>query len=882
MSQTLLIKLMESSPKGCILLRAGHIHSVNRALVELCGLDAQILGGRELDSLLSPLPGRDFKGMVLLDAPDGGRLLDCECHGDGEDLLVILNDPGRLDAEQLSTRLQTILDISRKMASATDSGELLREITRACHHLVDSQDTTIYGIAPEGDRLIPLFTDAPDWGELTMSFEIPMGTGLTGHVALTGQATIVNNPASSPLVVQVPGTPDEISEVLMSVPLVAGERVMGAVTLSRPIDRPFAVSDLEIISILAGQAAVLLAQSDLIRIIAESERQFRSLVENADIGLFRLNPDGSVVGVNPYVCRVLGLPSALDVEPRRIWGSERAHQAFMTRLAEEDAVTDEPATTMRGDGRLVELLVSARRVEGQTEIEGSLRDDTERHRLELESQARLGFLDNLLAQLPLGLVIVDPGGVVRQHNAAFSRLLGMSQGEEAADAAFQQLRQRLPEIERLWQRALRREVGRAEELALPADCAGDSGLKHISAATVPVSNHTGALTDVVFLFEDVSERRVLRNQLIQRQKMDSVGSLAGGLAHDFNNILSGILGNAGHLRRLAGDRAELRDPLETIERSVSQAAQLTRQLLGFARQSEEAMGAVNVNTAAVHSLDLFRRGLRQGIRLDEDLSADLPPLRGDAMQVEQAILNLLINAADAIEHDGTISVRSRLRRGEGHAPGEGQPPVEDWLEVEIQDSGVGIPDEMLAKVFDPFFTTKEKGQGSGLGLAMVYTIMQRHGGRAEIQSRVGYGTRVRLLFPVLGEERAAGAAAIEDSAMIWVADDDDVLREMLRRILESLRYRVKVFAGGPQLLEALRKAPGEPDLFLLDVLMPGMSGIELRHEIAGLRPDLRVVFCSGFTQDQQEELMDLVGVKGFVGKPFSISTMATLIQRALS
>jgi PAS domain S-box-containing protein len=880
MSHRLLIPLMESSHKGCLLAGPQGIVAVNAALEAMCGLGAAVLLGKDPATLISPTPRPGFRGMVLLDAQDGGRLLECQCHGGEDEWLVILGDPASLDAEQLSGRLQTILEISRKMAGAADTGELLREITRACRHLVDSHDTTIYGLAPEGDRLIPLFTDAPDWGDLTMSFEIPLGTGLTGHVARTGQATIVNDPASSPLVVQVPGTPDEADEVLMSVPLVAGERVLGAITLARPVDKPFAVSDLEIISILAGQAAVLLAQTELIHLIAESEHQFRSLVENAHIGLFRLNPDGSVVGVNPYVCRVLALPSALVVEPRRIWGSERAHQDFMARLAQDGVVTDEPVTTMSGDGRVVELLVSARRVEGQQEFEGSLRDDTERHHLELESRARLAFLDNLLSQLPLGLVVMDPGGTVRQHNASFVRLLGLSSTDEAA-AAFEILRQRLPEIARLWQRALRREAGRAEELALPADCCGDGGLRHISATTVPMSNQTGVLTDVVFLFEDVSERRQLRNQLIQRQKMDSVGSLAGGLAHDFNTILSGILGNTGQLRRLADGQVELTPPLDTIERSVAQAAQLTRQLLGFARKGSESMGAVNLNTAAVHSLDLFRRTMKAGIQLDEDLAQQLPPLRGDAMQVEQAILNLLINAGDAMDQGGVISVRTRLRLGDPNAQAEGRTPVERWLEVEIQDTGTGIPDEHLGKVFDPFFTTKEKGQGSGLGLAMVFTIMQRHGGRAEIQSRVGYGTRLRLLFPAQ-EAAESSTAEVDASAMVWVADDDEVLRTMLRRVLESLRYRVRVFDGGASLLEALRQSPGDPDIFLLDVLMPGMSGIELRHEIAGLRPDLRVVFCSGYTQDQQEELMGLPGVKGFVGKPFTISTMATLMQRALS
>jgi len=791
---------------------------------------------------------------------------------------------GMPEPRELAERLQTVLDISRKMAGATGTQELLHEITRACHHLVGANDITIYGLHPDGDRLIPLFTDDPNWSDITMGFEIPLGTGLTGHVALTGQAEVVNDPATSTVVVQVPGTPDEVDEVLMSVPLAAGERVLGVITVTRPLDRPFSQADQEIISILAGQAAALLAQTELLRRIGESEQRYRSLVDNADIGLFRLDPEGRVEAVNPFLRRVLGLGDGEPVDARRIWGSERAFQEFLQKLRRQGSLGDVHTTTLTADGRMLELRVSAQLVPGAGAVEGSLVDDTERRRLELENQARLGFLENLLAQLPLGLVILEPGGRVRHHNPAFCRLMGIPEGEGAGEHVFSRMLRDIPELHALWIRTLRREPGRLEELALPPGLFADGSVRHISLTTVPVSSHTGILTDVVFLLEDVSERRALRNQLIQSQKMDSVGSLASGLAHDFNNILSGILGNSQYLRRCLEDHPEAAEPLETIERSVGLAAQLTRQLLGFARRDADTLERVEAAAVLEQALGLFRRGLKPGVHLEEEPGTGVPAFLADPLQVGQALLNLLLNAADATGESGVISVRTRLRREAPVSADGGTAPAGPWVEFEVQDTGSGIPEDMLPRVFDPFFTTKTKGQGSGLGLAMVYAILQRHGGQVEIQSRVGFGTRVRLLFPTGGA--AAGApeeprGAEGGRGQVWIVDDDEVLREMLRRILQNLRYQTRAFASGEEVLEAVRREPAAADLFILDVLMPGMSGVELLQELRGLRPDPRVLFCSGVSLDQQGGLLEMPGVKGFVEKPFSIASLSTLLEQAL-
>ncbi len=875
------------SGQAVLLLESGRVTLSSSLFHELIGRGAEELAGLDVAALLQPPPRAGYQQICQLLRDSGPLDVNCTALAEGNSLLVRVEERGRPDSRELAERLQTVLDISRKMASASDIQQIMQEITRASHHLVGANDTTIYGLHADGDRLIPLFTDDPNYSDVTMTFEIPLGTGLTGHVVQTGHAAIVNDPASSGLVVQVPGTPEEVSEVLMSVPLSAGDRVLGAITISRPLERPFSESDLEIISILAGQAAALLAQVELVRRIADSESRYRSLVENAGIGLFRLTMDGVVEAANPYLRRVLGLGQQDLVDSRQIWGSERACQEFLEQLARDGLVVDAHATTLSADGRMLELRVSASHTPGGEAIEGSLADDTDRRRLELENQGRLVFLENLLAQLPVGLVIIEPGGRVRHHNPVFARLLGLPDGEVRGEHVFNRLLRDIPELHALWIQTLRREGGRIEELALPPSLFADSTIKHISATTVPVSNQAGVLTDVVFLLEDVSERRALRNQLIQSQKMDSVGSLASGLAHDFNNILSGILGNTQFLRRQLGHHPEADEPLDTIERSVGMAAQLTRQLLGFARRDNDTLELIDPNPEVTQTLNLFRRGLKPGVRLEEEFSPSLPRILADPLQVGQALLNLLLNAVDATGESGVISVRTRLRQQEAEGAVGGEASIGGpWLEFEIQDTGAGIPEDMLPRVFDPFFTTKAKGQGSGLGLAMVYAILERHGGRVEIQSRVGFGTRIRLLFPIPRAEGAepstpARRAGDSPTAQIWVVDDDPVLRDMLWHILESLHYKVRTFETGKEVLEAVRHEPAAADLYFLDVLMPGMSGVELLQELRGLRPDPHVIFCSGYTHSQQGGLLELPGVKGFIEKPFSIASLSTLVAEAL-
>jgi PAS domain S-box-containing protein len=889
--QQLLLSQFDQSRRARLLFQGERVLRVNGSLAALLGVGAESLVGRPLEELLAPLPLSGGQRVIRLRTPDGCKACSCRVQLDEEEDagLLLLDSAGGLGNEAMAERLASILEITQKMASSLEPGEILQEIAEACRRLVDARTTTVFALSADGRRLKPLYTDDPEFHDEMMGFELPVGTGLTGHVVQTGQPQIVNDPDTSPLVVQVPNTPDEVDEVLMSLPLRTADRVLGALTLTRPLEQPFDAADLEIISILGGQAAALLESAELHDRITESELKNRSLVENADIGLFRLGLDGHLLELNPFILQVLGLSRVEDVGDRQFWGSERSRERFLAQLEAEGRVRDFACRTMHADGRLVDLLISARRFAELGYSEGVLRDITVQRRLETENRNRLAFLDNLIAQLPLALLILNADRTPRHCNPAFERLFATSRREllveSDEDGLVGRLIRGLPPLRELWAGCLRGEAGVEEDLRVPAELLpGVEHERHVSVTAVPVQNQIGNLTDVVLLFEDVGGRRQLQNQLIRAQKMESVGSLAGGLAHDFNNLLGGILGSAGFLRQLVPGQEDAHRQLDVIEGAVGKAARLTRQLLGFARQGTESLERVAVNSAVEQALELFQRSIDPRIRIEPRLGGALPAIEADALQVEQAVLNLLLNAADALPGEGRIGITTRLRQvDEREARATPVLKAGRFVEIEVQDDGCGIPDELQTRVFDPFFSTKDSDKGSGLGLSMVYNIVRSHGGHIELASRTGYGTRVRLLFPALQEAPAPASSAVAPASgeRVVVVDDDAVLRDMLRRILESLGYAVQTFESGAAVIDWFSRHADEADLVILDVLMPDMSGLEVHEELALRRPDIRVLFCSGYTRGQDDEILSLPGVKGFLEKPFTLGSLSAMVRRAL-
>lgn len=384
------------------------------------------------------------------------------------------------------------------------------------------------------------------------------------------------------------------------------------------------------------------------------------------------------------------------------------------------------------------------------------------------------------------------------------------------------------------------------------------------------------------------EREQLQQQLFQAQKMEAVGRLASGIAHDFNNFLSLILGQMELLLLDLPSGSPWRQPCELILEAGQRAANLTRQLLIFTRQQPATPEVVDLNEVIAGQLKLLSHFLSENIALSWRPAPGLWPVRIDPQQLQQVLSNLLINARDAITGTGEVAIETaNVRLDEeycrihfGVSPGA-------YVLLTVSDTGCGMDKETLSRIFEPFFTTKPAGQGTGLGLATVYGIVRQWGGQILVYSEVGQGTTFKIYLPaVIGKPSAAAAGSViypqAGQETILVVEDDPQLLQVTQQLLEHLGYRVLVAAEPQQALELARNYPGEIQLLLTDVIMPGLNGRELYERLVAERPRLKVLYTSGYAENVISRDGILLAEAAFLPKPFSLPRLAAKIREVLS
>jgi len=396
--------------------------------------------------------------------------------------------------------------------------------------------------------------------------------------------------------------------------------------------------------------------------------------------------------------------------------------------------------------------------------------------------------------------------------------------------------------------------------------------------------------------QDVTQKRKFELQLSQAQRMESLGQLAGGVAHDFNNLLGVILNfswfvkanltaevESGNGERL---RPVLKD-MERIERAAENAARLTRQLLAFARVEVVQPRPTNINSVVTELAPLLRRTLGEHIDLVASSEPDLWPVMIDSGQLSQILTNLAVNSRDAMPKGGNLTIDlANIDVDMAYAAGRTGLNPGRYVRLRVSDTGTGMDEKTLQHAFEPFFTTKPKGQGTGLGLATIYGIVNQAGGHISIYSEPGTGTRVSVLLPATDQTQTAAVAvtpapAAKASETVLVVEDSEDLREIVDRILSKSGYQVMVAASGPDALQIARDYTGHIDLLLTDVIMPHMHGSELAPRIVESRPDLRVLYMSGFAQPALGANGTLPPGVALLDKPFTEPTLLARVRQVL-
>ena len=419
---------------------------------------------------------------------------------------------------------------------------------------------------------------------------------------------------------------------------------------------------------------------------------------------------------------------------------------------------------------------------------------------------------------------------------------------------------------------------------------GDGTTRNTLVWVEPITLVTGA--SVLVIAEDVTERMKLEGQLRQAHKMEAVGCLAAGIAHEFNNILTVIQGHACLLRGNEGDRRSAAESIERIAQASQRAAALTRRLLAFSRKQPLQLKPINLSVAVNGLQKMLSRLLGEHYELRLDCPAELPLTFADEANMEQIVINLALNARDAMLAGGVILVAtSQVRVDELNARDVLDARPGRFVCLTVSDTGCGMNQEVLSHIFDPFYTTKEVGKGTGLGLSTVHGIVQQHKGWVEVSSEVGRGSVFKVFLPVCDKKTVAGAVAEEPFGpmlrssfreAILVVEDEDVVREMARAALERAGYHVFEAADGPQAISLWKQCTTHIDLLVTDMVMPnGMSGGELARTLQTTDPRLRVVYVSGYGSEVLREDVGLQRQVEFLRKPYDAHALLKVIKLSL-
>lgn len=649
-------------------------------------------------------------------------------------------------------------------------------------------------------------------------------------------------------------------------------REVGLITIHRiglPVLIAYPLVTLLIGMVLAGNVIQMREHESLL----QTEAMLSQFIRHSPVHIY-------IKEVTPQESRVLqaseNFRDMIGIPGQEMVGKTMAElfpPGFAEKITADDWMVASQAEVLRLDeelnGRSYTTIKFPIYMGEKTLLAGYTIDITERKRAEQALAEKEIRLRTLVQSIPDLVWLKDSEGVYLFCNPMFERFFGAKEAEIVGKTDYDFVDRELADFFREQDRkamALGQSV-RNEETVTFADDGHEALLETIKT---PMFDAERRFIGVLGISHDITEsrrmereRRQLEAQLQQAQKMESIGSLAGGVAHDMNNVLGAIMGIASaHLEaQPPGD--PLHRAFDTILKASDRGGKMVRSLLSFARQGLVENQELDLNAILRDEVSLLERTTLSRIRLEMDLAADLRPMRGDGNALNHAFMNLCVNAVDALPENGRLTLRTRnLPNG--------------WIEAEVEDSGHGMSPEVLEKAMDPFFTTKEQGKGTGLGLSLVYSTVKAHGGQVRIQSEPGRGTCVSLQFPSITPKVPEREVSAEEPSTtsgvhlsVLVVDDEEMIRSSILAVLEALGHRSAEASRGEEALERL-EAGLRPDVVILDMNMPGLGGAGTLPRIRALRPDLPILLATGRVDQVALDLVQHHPGVILLSKPFGV------------
>jgi len=630
--------------------------------------------------------------------------------------------------------------------------------------------------------------------------------------------------------------------------------------------------------------------------LAASEERYRLRFQGAFDGIHSGTETGELCDANPAFCRMLGY-TPVEI-PRLTWTDIAVdREAFEKHLAKVRAQGRDRFETClrRKDGSIVEVEMSSAsiHVHGRSLVHGTSRDIGKRKRAEealrhAEETLRLerDFIAQVLETAEALIVVLDSSGQIVRFNGKCTTVSGYSEDDVRGRVFWDFL---VPERARdLVRESYARVKNERIPLGFESPLAPFGHEERLIAWRFTVAqDDSGLLSYVVGAGLDITEQRKLEEQLRHAQKMETLGTLVGGIAHDFNNQLTIVLGNLRLALANWPAGASWQCELADAERAGQRCADMTQGLLTFAQRRIGEFRVLDLNPLLAESTRLLRRVLSTTIAIETYADPNLWPVQVDQTQIHQLVMNLAVNARDAMPHGGILTLTTvNQTLDERDCAGNMEWTPGRYVVLTIADTGTGMTADVQARIFEPFFTTKQFGKGTGLGLAMVFGIVKAHGGWVTVSSAPGEGSSFKVYLPAADAPRLEGPDNAQDlirggHECILVVDDEELIRKLARAILERWGYRVLTASGGEEALALYQDHGKDIDLVLLDFTMPGMTGLEVMQMLQQINPAVDIVFSSGHTLHSGMDQLLAAGARAFVAKPYSPEVLVGRIRHVL-
>ncbi len=621
--------------------------------------------------------------------------------------------------------------------------------------------------------------------------------------------------------------------------------------------------------------------------VRQSEEWYRALVENSFDGIFT-QKGSKIVFANSRLYDMLGYSKG-ELEGLDHWlvyhpeYHKITRERAMARMRGEEVAPQYEVKLQRKDGSSFDGEISARavKVKGEPGVQVWVKDISRRKRSE-EVQRRLA---TAVEQAAEAIVITDPQGIIQYVNPSVEQISGYRR-EEVLGKTTSVFKSGLHD--QAFYKHLRETIKRGEVwTGRFINKRKDGSLYHEEATISPVRGASGEIMNFVAVKRDITEHLEISRQLLQAQKMEAIGTLAGGIAHDFNNLLQVVQGYTDLLLLRKSKEDPDYDKLRTMRGAAQRGRDLVQQILAFSRKVETKPRPVDLNNELRQTELLLQRTIEKMISIEMDLAGNLWPISADPVHIEQILLNLAVNAKHAMPQGGRLMIETKnIKLDEEYCRTHLKTKPGRYVLLTVSDTGHGMDKEVLERIFEPFFTTKETGEGTGLGLAMVFGLVKSHNGHISCYSEPGIGTTFKIYFPAIDAESEWSVETTQEmpafgTETLLVVDDEESIRELMKEILSEVGYRVLTAASGREAIDTYSKVKEAISLVILDLIMPGMDGKACLEELLRINPDVKILLASGYSANGPARQAIASGAKGLITKPYDIRQLLRMVRAVI-